>query len=381
MNLEELRKMRKAIDDDEQTHFANLDKVVAESKRVEYVASHSAQILDDIEAQFERCTGLNKVDTTFLFTATALQIARQYFLTNFPERMDDGIAAKNTKGHLEEHSDRHSRYYDISVEDIIKNPVPFDANIGANGALSGGGSMGHRVTALGHDPLLGLVIGTSNIATSTLTNNKFQSYHIRTNDVGRDYFKNNASTSLVLSKTGNKLIREGLEGKEKVGVSLAKEIIHLKSDINTKHSLPLPVISVVNPKLASSLAERGLDMCNVLTVGKQATYSIMINALIAMIHGFFYDESCDGSRKLYEVKTRKILSYSNLIASTSNLIFVGVNIAMGNEAAIKKLDIGGLIVTIYRVATDKKFIREVKKEFIEQEFFAQIRGTEYDFMQ
>ena len=53
---------------------------------------------------------------------------------------------------------------------------------------------------------------------------------------------------------------------------------------------------------------------------------------------------------------------------------------MGNEAAVKNLDIGGLIVTVYRIVTDGKCIRQIKREFIEQEFFSQIRGTEYDFL-
>ena len=62
--------------------------------------------------------------------------------------------------------------------------------------------------------------------------------------------------------------------------------------------------------------------------------------------------------KLYEVKTRKILSYSNLIASSSNLAVVSITKDM------KLLDLGGLGVTIYRLITDKKFIRQIKEEFI-----------------
>ena len=84
-------------------------------------------------------------------------------------------------GHGAEHSNRHHNYYNPSLEEIITNPVPFDANIGADGALCGGGQMGHRVTAIGHDPLLGLIFGTANIATATLTTSSFESYHIYTN--------------------------------------------------------------------------------------------------------------------------------------------------------------------------------------------------------
>lgn len=361
----------------------HMQMIADESARVAEVAANAEQILDEIDEKFEKYTGLNKLDVSFLFLAVALQVVRQYTLTKFPERLDDQTAANNTIGHGEEHSNRKHRYYNPSLEEICSNPVPFDAIFLANGALEGGGYMGHRVTAIGHDPILGLIFGTANIVTSTLTNKSLQSYHIYTgyDKLGRskDCLKNKANTGLVLSRTKDKLLHEGMDGKQKVGASLLKEIIHLRSDINTKNSLPLPIVTVINAGLAADLAQRGLDMANIVTVGKQMTFSIFINSMISMLHGLFYDESVEYSRKAYEVRTRKILSYSNFIASASNLIYVGANVSLGNENALKSLDIGGLAVTLYRIATDAKFIRQVKREFIEQEFFAQIRGSEYDF--
>lgn len=370
-----------------ETITGHMQMIADESARVAEVAANAEQILDEIDEKFEKCTGLNKLDVSFLFLAVALQVVRQYTLAKFSKRLDDQTAANNTIGHGEEHSNRKHKYYNPSLIEICGSkklkippcPVPFDANIGANGALRGGKQMGHRVTAIGHDPILGLVFGTANIATSTLTNKDLQSYHIYTNDMGRDYFRNKANTGLVLSKTKDKLLHEGLEGKEKVGASLLKEIIHLRSDIYTKNSLPLPIVTVIDAGLAAELAQRGLDMANIVTVGKQMTFSVFINTMISMLHGLFYDESVEYSRRVYEVRTRKILSYSNFIASASNLIYVGANISLGNESAWKRLDIGGLAVTLYRIVTDAKFIRQVKREFIEQEFFAQIRGSEYDF--
>lgn len=368
---------------DAETIIGHMQMIADESARVAEVAANAEQILDEIDEKFEKYTGLNKLDVSFLFLAVALQVVRQYTLTKFPERLDDQTAANNTIGHGEEHSNRKHRYYNPSLEEICSNPVPFDANFLANGALEGGGYMGHRVTAIGHDPILGLIFGTANIVTSTLTNKNLQSYHIYTgyDKLGRskDCLKNKANTGLVLSKTKDKLLHEGLEGKEKVGASLLKEIIHLRSDIYTKNSLPLPVVTVIDAGLAAELAQRGLDMANIVTVGKQMTFSVFINTMISMLHGLFYNESVEYSRRVYEVRTRKILSYSNFIASASNLIYVGANVSLGNESAWKSLDIGGLAVTLYRIATDAKFIRQVKREFIEQEFFAQIRGSEYDF--
>lgn len=137
-----------------------------------------------------------------------------------------------------------------------------------------------------------------------------------------------------------------------------KEIIHLKSDINTKHSLPLPILSSINPKLASELSGYGLNMANVLTVGKQATYATLINTMIAMVHGLLFNGASTTDRKLYEVRTRKIFSYSNLVASSSNIAVVAIT---GNMSS---LNLGGLAITICRLITDRKFITGVKEEFI-----------------
>lgn len=233
--------------------------------------------------------------------------------------------------------------------------------------------MGHRVTAIGHDPILGYVFGTANIATSTLTNHLLQSYHIATGERG-DYFRNQASTALVLIRTKDKLLHEGWEGKKKVAVSLLKEAIHLKSDIGTKHSLPLPMISLVDAHLASELAERGLDMANAVTVGKQAAFAVMLNAFIAMLHDICYDGSMS-SRKLYSVKTRKILMYSNMIATVSNVIITALSAYVGaGDIAARNFDMGGFMVTVYRIVNDRNFIKEIKQEFLANEFYSIVMG-------
>lgn len=341
-----------------------------EAKRVHNVVVNTEEVLDDLDRQFCEKTGLTDIDVAFLFVATGLQIARQYLVTKFPERQDDQTSAKQTKGHGEEHSDRTHRLYNPSLEEIITNPVPFDANVGANGALAGGGSLGHRATAIGHDPILGLIFGTANIATSTLTTNKFSSYHIYTNDRGRDYFISTARTDLVISRTLNKMLYEGIEGKTIVGASLIKEVIHLRSDLYTKHSLPIPFISAVDAKMASRLSSYGFDMANLVTVGKQASYAMLINALIAMVHGLCYDgDSTDMSKKLYEVRTRKILSYSNLIASSTNIAVVAVT------QNFDLLDLGGLAVTIYRLISDRNFIQKVKYDFVFGSYHDLIQGN------
>ena len=58
----------------------------------------------------------------------------------------------------------------------MDHTVPYDAlNYSENysGESHGLSGNNHRYKALGHDPLAGLIVGTANIATNTLTVNDF----------------------------------------------------------------------------------------------------------------------------------------------------------------------------------------------------------------
>lgn len=355
-----------------QEYIDFLDIKIQKENRLIKLCNDSKKILIDLDKEFEHRTQLNKIDTTFLFFAVALQCTRQYILDKVSERVDHNEAAKKTK-HTEEHSNRSHRLYNPSLDEIITNPVPFDTNFGSKEFDLGiGGGFVHRLKTLGHDPLLGWIFGTANIATSTLTTNKLESYHVKTgntaNGRARDKIINKASTSKVLFYTKEKLLNEGLEGKKIIGGALCKEAIHLKSDIGSKVSLPIPCISLISPDIAYDLASYGIDMGSVSVIGKQAIYAELINSIIAMIHSLFYftDRSID--KKLYIVKTKKIIMLSNVIASTSNIVKTAIGFESNGVNALRKIDIGGIAVTIYRLMTDMKFINKVKEEFIFNNF-------------
>lgn len=345
-------------------------------------------IIGDADAQFEKATKLKGLDITLLFVATAMQCVRQYVIGTITQRTNDQDAAKRMPGCKKGNSiERKHRWYNPSIEEIMQNPVPFDTTFGSKDFDLGiGGGFKHRASTLGHDPLLGWIFGTGNIATSTLTTNKFRTFHVLTGNIatgaGRDKISYNASTFKMLSYTTNKLLREGMEGKEKIGLSIMQEAIHLGSDIYSTESLPIPIVSTVSVQAAKNLAKfgcdmgLGIDMGNVIKVSGQAGFAVLINSLIGMFHGLFYDEAIHGSLDLYSVKTRKILTYSNTIAAASNVIAVAIGSLVGVvsknpdlvKRAINYLDVGGIIVTIKRIITDKKFITDIKKEFIEKEW-------------
>lgn len=77
---------------------------------------------------------------------------------------------------------------------------------------------------------------------------------------------------------------------------------------------------------------------------------------------------------MYEVRTRKILSYSNALATGSNVIVVAFT------KDLSKLDIGGILVTLYRLVSDYKFIHEVKRDFLNNEFYKMVVGDQFDFI-
>ena len=92
---------------------------------------------------------------------------------------------------------------------------------------------------------------------------------------------------------------------------------------------------------------------------------------------------------LLKVRTKKIVMWSNVIASTSNLLAVsGVEIAaLATDnprlaaKGISYLDIGGYIATLHRLIYDQKFINQVKAEFVMREWEKLVIGEDYSFVE
>lgn len=57
-----------------------------------------------------------------------------------------------------------------------------------------------------------------------------------------------------------------------------------------------------------------------------------------------------------------------MIATTSDVVQTAVREYAGNEKAIKNFDLGGFLVTVYRLITDTKYIINIKEEFIFNEW-------------
>ena len=319
------------------------------------VARNIDAVIQEADEDFCKGTSFDKKDWSFLAFCLGLQVVRQYVFTDFEKRLSDKEAAARTEGHGLETSNRVHRLYHPSVEEIVSNPVPFDAMMGSpkfNANLAG---PTHRFIP-GHDPLIGYVVGTMNILTSTVTGFKGQSFHVKTGftkkGANRDCLVARADNAKILYYTRKRIFEEGPEGVTAFVTALLKEHIHLKSDLKSHYSLPLPAMTIINPDLARELSKYGLDMLNVLTVGKQAFGSVLVNMVIAVLHRMMMPEGAD--ERLYKAKTKKIIAYANALATSSNLFYTSLTDQWN------KLDVGGSLVSICEIIKTSNFLTDLQ---------------------
>lgn len=344
---------------------------------------------DEINAEFSRKTGIvNKTDLSFLAIATALQTIKALLYPYIAQQFGYGntVDASKRMGHMaferehrqaaekfrNKHQKRNPNGYWMNM---VFQTVPYDAIKGSKEAL-GKGLTGndHRLRTLGHDPVLGWIFGTANILTDTMTLNTFQTYRVARNPL--------MVTSVQVDPiTFISEVAEMIKGdKMNLPAAIFTEAIHLKSDIYTKRGLPVPILNTFNESFATELYNSQYDaLCfarDAKFITGSAGISIFFDMVIGLIHSLFYNPNKDESKKLYQVRTRKILLISNLIASSSSVIATCIT------KNPKQLDIGGLLVTVGHLFSDLRFIVKVKQEFVESEIQRrlQVELDELDIM-
>ena len=312
----------------------------------------SYQKIDEINNEFSKKTKLNSVDVKFLFFATALQCMRQYFISNDKFRFE---SAKEGDNFI-------SKFVPRKYEDILLGSVPYDAVRKAEGYKdqnTGISGANHRYMTLGHDPILGWIFGTLNIMTNTLTKNSplLTTYIIKPHPNTGKYTQ--IGESVLIPEVFIRGVELAKNDYKLLVVSIIRQALHFGTDAFTKMGLPIPIINSISPDLSSKLLSENFRI-DLYSVSRGILLSTLINSIISAIHGLFYNEKTDISRDLYEVKTRKILSYSNVLATSSNIIYTGIT------KDFTKLDVGGAVVTLYRLINDYSFISRVKYEFINE---------------
>ena len=341
----------------------------------------------NVQEEFNRLTGLQKEDYYFIFLCATLQGMRQYLVTDFKERLSDQEAAKLTKGNKKESSSRGNARLYQSIDKIRLNPVPFDAISGGKELKAGVSGYNHRFVCPGHDPILGYLFGTINIMTGTITVIKglkptgdlldfgLKNYYVKTeilntfikNDkevpIFRDFLEEEVGPfSELLDAVAKRIKKDKKEGLQALCEALLKEYEHLKSDKISSQSVPIPCIGMISPNLASEFSKAGLDFENLETIGKQYTYSYIINTIISMLY-YALHKTTDGYEDKHKVRIQKILNVANTIATSSNLVYCLVT-SIFNENNFRKFDVGGFVYTFHQLIQSADFINLMEEKYI-----------------
>lgn len=418
MSLEELQKRRTQLKRNSDITLENMQKITNESLRVADVAYNSKKHLDELDKEFESQTGLQGNDIKFLFAAVGLQVTRIVILNELTKTEAAGSGNRNETalhnfqekllGKFNAGSDIHDKPYYASMEHIITRlGVPYDATeslteksltkmlgkgmtwgfdiesmiLSENPKLFKGAN--HRFATLGHDPIVGLLVGTGNIMTNTITCVKTPvraggigipvlttNHVVYTTDFKHPKIASYGSTANMLKN----VIARTNEQPSAFVASLIKQIIHIGTDLYTTCGIQIPGANLILTNSEAEKLTKYIGAGDIVKVGASATLAELINLLISSLHTLMYDSTSPISRDVYNVRTRKIIMYSNLIAAGSNVLWVAGNMMAGNEGALKQLDIGGLLVTIKRLMTDSEYIRKIKEEFVFGGFNRLIQG-------
>ena len=400
MNKEEFERRRAEIRAKSNKLWEDIEAHRAEEKRTIHVLQNAQTILDKLDTTFEQRTSLSHTDNIILMLATAMQLIRIYVLPKLKSKSSDQnkyvSAAKriNDVGKLllngtqETDSERlkptpSKLGYRNWQEIAFTKKIPYEANLSSALDFSRNRYSGpNHIKPLGHDPILGWIFGVANILTDTITIipesqsgyktiliPSIESYKV---DMGYNFRgMDRIPTSCVIEDS----IESIKEDQNRLYAALFAHGFHLASDKFAKLGLQRPYLCKIDSDSAYRIFKKGYDHLNYLndtellkTALKSAKQSIMINMLIGAIHTLFFNPCIDHDQQLYNVRTRKIILYSNLIATTSDVVQTAVRAYNGDDNAIKDFDLGGFLVTLYRLITDTSYIQSIKEEFIYSEW-------------
>lgn len=425
MSIDELRAKRAKLKKNSDITLTNMEKITTESYRVAEVAHNSREIIENLDREFEQKTGLQASDVKFLFVAIGLQLLRITIINELTKTEPAGMKNK-LENELHEFQDKVMKklssmdqnmstvnlpYYASTNQILTTSGVPYDAQetltakslekmINKNRPMEWDFDLddyinkmklplfkgaNHRFATIAHDPLIGLVFGTANIMTNTITCVKSPlnisgleipvittNHVIYTSNYSHPVIGTYGSTTMML---GNMIKRIPDEPVAFVA-ALIKQIIHIGTDMFTPCGIQFPGANIVLSNTNVEKITQYIGWGDLIKVGTSAKIAELINTIISILHTLVHDFNDGVEPELYSVRTRKIILYSNAIATGSNVIGVGANVVAGDKSQVKNLDIGGLIVLMKRLYTDREYIRQIKEEFVLGGFRKQIQGED-----
>ena len=188
-----------------------------------------------LEEEFNQLHRLDKFDIAICAAAGLLSAAVDLLLVGIPQKTVNGLKGGPLADYVRDWFDK--KYPSEEMEKLANSKaskVSFDAQDNRNTSVrvEGLSAYYHRLLSLGHDPLLGLVVGVFDILTGRMT---------------------------TIDKSG-KVVSQIMEcyadrRESDVFAAIAKQIAHFKSDMTTSMGLPAPLMGLFNLLQFGSIGE------------------------------------------------------------------------------------------------------------------------------
>ena len=372
--------------------ISSLDDIQKETKRLHSIAINTTNILTDLDEEFSKRTSLGWQDIKFLFAATALQCIRIYVINTLTKVQPAG--AGNVKenflhkiqgkllGTLNDGVPLSpAPYYAPLMQICTARGVPYDATRFKDINHGFFKEANHRFATFGHDPIVGLIVGTSNILTNTITCRSKGPLPVPiTCHVEYDMdFKNPCigdvcSTIEALKAAAYRIDNDAVS----IVAALIKQIIHIGTDLYTPCGIQIPGANLILDNRYAEELTKYVSAGDFIKIGVSYQIFNLINMFISSLHMLTCQSTSHRDKELHHVKTMKILEYSNIIATGSNVIINAVRFYFGDGKALKDIDFAGLIGTIMMLVRNDEIKRKIKREFIFGEYERMVTGDSYD---
>ena len=200
----------------------------------EELASNSIAI-QQLNDEFNNLHHLDKFDIAISAIAGIVAAAVDILMVGIPQKTPEGLSAGRLSDYIRGAFEK--RFPEKEMEKLANSKVskvPFDAqdNRHSSEYVEGLSAYYHRLLSIGHDPLLGFVFGVIDILTGRMT---------------------------TIDKDGRIVcqVMENYADRKESDIfrALAKQVIHLKSDITTSMGLPVPLMSLFNFLQFGSIGE------------------------------------------------------------------------------------------------------------------------------
>ena len=372
--------------------ISSLDDIQKETKQLHSIAINTTNILTDLDEEFSKRTSLGWQDIKFLFAATALQCIRIYVINTLTKVQPAG--AGNVKenflhkiqgkllGTLNDGVPLSpAPYYAPLMQICTARGVPYDATRfkGINHGFFK--EANHRFATFGHDPIVGLIVGTSNILTNTITCRSKGplpvpiTCHVEYDmDLKNPCIGDVCSTIEALKAAAYRIDNDAVS----IVAALIKQIIHIGTDLYTPCGIQIPGANLILDNRYTEELTKYVSAGDFIKIGVSYQIFNLINMFISPLHMLTCQSTSHRDKELHHVKTMKILEYSNIIATGSNVIINAVRFYFGDGKALKDIDFAGLIGTIMMLIRNDEIKRKIKREFIFGEYERMVTGDSYD---